>query len=479
VHSGDLLNRIAVDVEALEGLFVRVLAPPMVAAIIAISVTLLAGAIAPTLGFLLLTSMAVVGLGLPWLAHYLSFTDGRAMSATRTELNQALVDTIQGASDLIALGRASSQQARIEALGHRYLDLQRRMGSVSALTGSISGLVLNLTVVGLLIIAIPLVRTARLDGVLLGVLILAATSSFEAVLPLPVAFQYLETTLASGRRIFEIIDQKPAVSDPLNPADLSAPPTIETHRLSFFYEQGTAPALDELTLTVPAYGRVALVGPSGAGKSTLINLLLRFWDYHSGSVKLGGVELRELSQEEIRRAISVVSQSTYLFTATIRDNLLLARPDATEDAIVAAARQARIHNRIVSFPDGYDTWIGERGLQLSGGERQRLAVARAILKGAPILLLDEPTANLDAISERRVLQQLEELTRSKTTLLVTHRLVGMESMDQIVVLRHGRVVEQGSHLDLMSAGGFYARMWCLQLTSMDTAQPTSSPHPAR
>jgi ABC-type multidrug transport system ATPase subunit len=219
------------------------------------------------------------------------------------------------------------------------------------------------------------------------------------------------------------------------------------------------PALADITFAIPANRRAALVGPSGAGKSTLVNLLLRFWGYHTGSIKLGGIELRELSQEDVRRAISVVSQSTYLFNATVRDNLSLARPEADEPQLIQAARQAGIHDTIRSLPDGYDTWIGERGLQLSGGERQRLAIARAILKDAPILLLDEPTASLDTIAERQIMEQLEGLMASRTTLLVTHRLVGLQAMDQILVLQNGRLIERGPHHELASAGGLYAQLW--------------------
>jgi ATP-binding cassette subfamily C protein CydC len=458
-HSGDLLARIATDVETLENLFIRVVAPLLVAATIGGVVTVLVGALAPSAAFVLLGTMFAAGVALPLASRYLGRTPGRLVIATRAELNQALVDAIQGSADLLAFGSAATQQARIQDLGRRLARLQERMGSDGALVAAISGLLLNVTVLGLLLVAVPLVRTARLDGVMLGVLIMAAISSFEALLPLPLAMHYLDHSLAAGQRIFEIIDARPLVSDPPHPSVMTASPTVEINRLTFSYEGDQAPALEDVTFTIPASGRVALTGPSGAGKSTLVNLLLRFWDYHIGSIKIGGVELRELSQEDVRRAISVVSQSTYLFNATVRENLLLARPQASEQELIEAARRAQIHHVICSFPDGYDTWIGERGLQLSGGERQRLAVARAILKDAPILVLDEPTANLDSTAESEIMKQLQNLMQSRTTLLVTHRLFGLRTMDQILVLQNGRLTERGTHQELVSTDGLYARMW--------------------
>ena len=461
-HSADILTRIAADVETLENLFVRVLAPSLVALTITAAVTALILILAPSLALLFLASMALGGICLPLMARRMARVHGSAMVTTRAELNRALVDAIQGSADLLAVGGAPTQKARLESLGARLLGFQNRMGSVSALVTAFSGLWVNLTVLGVLMISIPMVHTASLDGVLLGVLALAAIASFEAILPLPLALQYLDNSLVAGRRILELVDSQPLVVDPPDPSVMPPAPGIQVSNLTFRYGQAEAPALHEISLTIPCNGKVALVGPSGAGKSTLVNLLLRFWEYQTGSIKLGDVELQELAQEDVRRAISVVSQSTHLFNTTVRENLLLAQPDASEQQMIEAAHQAQIHDTICSFPAGYDTWIGERGLQLSGGERQRLAIARAILKRAPILILDEPTANLDAISEKQILDQLYSLMQVKTTLLVTHRLLGLHTMDQILVLQNGRLVERGTHDDLLSRNGYYARMWRLE-----------------
>ena len=213
---------------------------------------------------------------------------------------------------------------------------------------------------------------------------------------------------------------------------------------------------------VRAGERIALTGTSGAGKSTIANLLFRFWEYESGEISLGGEALKSLNQDEVRKRLALVSQNSYFFNTSIRENLRLARPKVTQEEMESSAKSAQIHEFIMNLPKGYETFIGEQGLRLSGGERQRLAIARALLKDAPILILDEPTANLDPITEKQVLDTLFGIMRGKTSLLITHRLVGLENVDEILVLDHGRIVERGRHDDLLKNEGMYRRLWDLQ-----------------
>jgi ABC-type multidrug transport system fused ATPase/permease subunit len=276
----------------------------------------------------------------------------------------------------------------------------------------------------------------------------------------------LNSSLEAGRRLFEIVDTEPAVVDPAHAVDKPAgrPPVagLRVRNLHFSYAPDEPRVLDDISFDLAQGQFVAVVGPSGAGKSTLAHLLLRFWEYQDGQILLNGQELRAYDQETARSLMAVVSQHTHLFNASIRDNLLLARPEATEQELIRAAEQAQIHDFVLSLPQGYDTWIGEQGLRLSGGQRQRLAIGRAILKDAPILILDEPAANLDALTEREVTASLQAVAAGRAALLITHRLVGLETADEILVLRAGRIVERGKHHDLVQMDGLYRRLWELQ-----------------
>ncbi len=464
-QSGDLLSRIVADVETLEQFFVRVLAPPMVAVCIAVLMWFLLGTFDPRLAGILIAFLALAGVVTPILIRRLGHGTGHQMVRLRAALNTALVDGVQGCADLLAFTRAQSHQTHITSLSRQYVQLQERMSRVGGLSNALTGLLMNLSTIALLIVAISLINAERIDSVYLALLILAAIASFEAVIPLPSTFQYLESQLAAAQRLYEIVDVRPSVLDPDETSPEPIDYSLTVRDLRFRYETGDGPALDGIHFQLDQGSQLAVVGPSGAGKSTLVNLLLRFWDYDSGQISLGGYELGSYRGEDLRRMISVVSQHTHLFNDTIRGNLLLAHPGANERDLIQAASQAQIHEFIQSLPHGYDTWIGEAGVRLSGGERQRIAIARALLKNTPILILDEPTANLDSLTEREVVKSLYSLMEGRTTLIITHRLVGLEKVNQILVMREGRIIERGRHHDLIQAGGFYHRMWKLQTQS--------------
>jgi ATP-binding cassette subfamily C protein CydC len=298
---------------------------------------------------------------------------------------------------------------------------------------------------------------------MLGTFALMTLASFEAVTPLPLAAQMWNAVREAARRLFEVVDAEPVVKDDIRYSKLDGQVSnIDFSNITFSYAAQSIPALQNVTFTVPTGKSIAIVGPSGAGKSTLANLLLRFWDYETGEIHLGGASFKKLSQEEIRKRIALVSQNSYFFNTTIRENLRLARRSAGPEEIEAAARAAQIHEFILNLPKGYDTPIGEQGFRLSGGERQRLAIARALVKASPVLILDEPTANLDPHTEKQVLDTLFETMRDKTSLLITHRLVGLENVDQILVMDNGQIVERGTHAELLKRQGLYRRLWDLQ-----------------
>ncbi|MBE3559075.1 MAG: thiol reductant ABC exporter subunit CydC [Ktedonobacteraceae bacterium] len=456
--SGDLLSRLVSDIETLQNVYVRVIAPPLVAAVIAAGMWLFLGAYHVFFALLWLAFFLLTAIGVPLLAYLLGRKTGERAIAVRARLNRELVEDIQGMADVVAYGREQDRLARMRQLNQELVNLQARMAHIAGLQDALGNLLMNLAALAMLIAAIPLVRAGQLNGVLLAVLALATIASFEAVLSLPSAFQQLGSNLAAARRLFEIVDAQPAVRDSDAPSPVPQSCDLVVKNLRFRYQANEAYVIDNISFALPQGHCLALVGPSGAGKSTLANLLLRFWDYQEGEILLGGHALRDYHQEDIHRLISVVTQHTHLFNTSIRDNILLAKPDASEAELIRAARLAQIHDFIQALPQGYDTQIGEQGLLLSGGERQRIAIARAMLKNAPILLLDEATANLDALTEQAVLQALHTLMQGRTTLIITHRLVGLEKADEILVLQDGRVRERGTHYELMQLEGLYWKM---------------------
>jgi ATP-binding cassette subfamily C protein CydC len=282
-------------------------------------------------------------------------------------------------------------------------------------------------------------------------LVLLTLAAFEAVAPLPLAFQQLETTLTAARRLFSIADTKPAVTDPPGPSPRPAGHSIEIRDLRFRYPEASSWSLNGIDLELPEGQRIALVGATGSGKSTLLSLLLGFHEADSGEIRLGGEPLGAFRGDDLRERITLVSQHTHLFAATVRDNLLLAAPDASQARLEQVCETAQIRDFIRSLPDGYDTWVGETGVRMSGGQARRIAIARALLRDAPILLLDEPTEGLDARTEHDLLGAVQALMEGRSTLLVTHRPSVLEAMDEILVLAEGRIVERGTHRELTAA----------------------------
>jgi thiol reductant ABC exporter CydC subunit len=478
-RSGDLLARIIGDIESLQNFYVRALAPPLTALVVGLVVCIFLSRFDPVLGLALALILVVTGVGIPVLVRVIGKPIGRQLVAQKAILNATIVDSIQGIADLLACGRQDSQMGRIDDLSRSLAHSQSRMAALLGLQEGLTSLLANIGMWIVLWLAIPLVSAGHIPGVYLAVLALAALSAFEAATPLPLAAQYLESNLQAAGRLFEIVDAKPEVRDPAEPARTPENFGLRVEQLRFHYPfelpgefseeaasrsdlQDRSRVIDGLSFELPAGGKLAVVGPSGAGKSTLVRLLLRFWDYQEGAIFLDGSELRCFAQDDVRRRVGVVLQNAYLFSASVRDNLRLARPKATQAEIENAARMAQLDAFIQTLPEGYGTWIGEQGLRLSGGERQRLAIARAFLQDAPFLILDEPTANLDALTERRVFEAIYKMMQGRTSLLITHRLIGMEAMDEIIVLDRGVAVERGRHADLLELDGFYRRMWDLQ-----------------
>ena len=466
-RAGDLLSRITGDVETLENFYVRVVSPPAVALVVGTGVAIFLASFYPLLAAVIIGFFLSLGLILPVLSLLLSRGPGKALISLRSDLHTQLVDSIQGLPDVLAFGRAADRLALIAETGQTYGQAQRRMARISGLQSALTVLLTNLGMWTVLFMTIPLVSDGRLGGVMLGTLALLTLASFEAVTPLPLAAQLWESVQAAAGRLFEIVDSEPVVKERKEGRiegnyEKKLPSTLEFSNLTFAYPGQNTPAAQNISFKLESGKSLAIVGPSGAGKSTLVSLLLRFWEYSSGDILLGGESLQKLEQDEVRRRCGVVSQSSYLFNTSVYENLRLANPSASLEEIEKAAQQAQIHEFIMGLPKGYQTYIGEQGQRLSGGERQRLAIARALLKDAPLLILDEPTANLDPLTEKQVLETLFRVMKSKTAVLITHRLVGLENLDEILVLERGEIVERGSQAELLEQGSTFRRLWDLQ-----------------
>jgi ATP-binding cassette, subfamily C, bacterial CydC len=457
--SGDLLDRISDDIHSLENFYVRVLAPPVVALLVIVLMSALLGQFSVEVAGWMLIFYLMAGIGIPLLSEYLSRGVASGIKNCQTEQQLLTIDLVQGIGELQVYGGLSSHLEKLLQVEKEKLRLQRKSALIEGLHEALIGLLMNAAVLKILWLATTsLVPSREVNEISLSVMILGIMASFEAFLPLPAAARHLEADIHAGNRLFELIDTKPEIVAPESPVPFPKSPSIHAESLSFRYPDASANALEKVTFTISPGQRVAFVGPSGAGKSTLASLLVRFWNPTSGTIKINKDDISRFDPEELRRNIALVSQRTYLFASTIRENLLLAAPEASDEIL----KQALTAAGLGQFTENLDEWVGQHGMMLSGGERQRMAIARALLQDAPVVIFDEATANLDTLTEQEMRHALEKLTVGKTIITITHRLQAMEKYDRIYVLDKGKIVEQGAHPNLIKEDGMYKRMWNLQ-----------------
>ena len=465
-RSGDLISIMGGDIELVEFFFAHTITPAFVAILVPIAVLVTLGIIAWPLALILAPFLVVVAVS-PFYAQKRTERLGEEVRGQIGEVHAHMVDSIQGLREVSAFGRGPARTAEMVRNGWRYAHFQLRFLKEQA---SQVGLIEAMTALGsLAVLAMGLWFRTQGDitrpQVILAVILSAA--AFAPVSDIARTMKQLLETLAAARRLFEIHDEPVPVADgpgfAVTSEAASSAPSMRFQGVSFSYGPEEPEALQDVTFAAEPGQTLALVGRSGAGKSTCANLLMRFWDPSHGSISLDDRDLRDFGLDQLREQIALVTQDTYLFNTSIRENLRLGRQDADDAQVEDAARRANAHEFITSFPDGYDTLVGERGMQLSGGQRQRVSIARALLKNSPLLVLDEATSHLDAVNEQQVRNALERLMEGRTTLVIAHRLSTIRNADRIVVLDAGKVVEQGNHDELLEAHGLYSQLVSTQL----------------
>jgi ATP-binding cassette subfamily C protein CydCD len=454
-RSGDLVALATQDVETVEYFYAHTVAPAFVAVLIPAGVLALLAWAAWPLALVLLPFLAWAGLTPVFARSKIDRLGGQARAALG-QLGAHLTETIQGLAELAAFqatGRrravfladiASYQKQRSALLD----DLSRQSAALEVATG-LGGLAVAL-------LGAVLASRGWFAHEWLPLLVLVSVAAFMPVAEIGQVARQLADTIASTRRL-HVVEAEP---EPVTDGDLPVPanPQVRLDAVRFAYPGRSAPALDRVSFAVRPGSTVALVGASGAGKSTVANLLLRFWDPQQGTITLGGADLRRLRLDDLRSHIALVAQDTYLFNDTLEANIRLAGRDVSDADVRRALDRAALSDFVDRLPDGLATRVGERGVQLSGGQRQRVAIARAFLKDAPILVLDEATSHLDTISEQQIRAALDELMAERTSIIIAHRLSTIQNADTILVMDGGRVVEAGSHDELLVAGGAYARL---------------------
>jgi thiol reductant ABC exporter CydC subunit len=434
-RSGDLMSRMIGDVDALQGLYLRGLGPPLVAFAAGSVCVGTAAAFLPAAGVVLAVGLVLGGVAVPLVAAQLGSAAGRRQAAARGELTSEIVELLRAAPELVVYGAQERMLERVRSADRELDRLARRDAVAGGLGEGLSILVAGLTLLGVLAVSVKAHEAGSLDRVLVTMLALLVLASFEAVAGLPLAGRELAGTLASGRRVLELVDREPTVHDPETPLDRPAgASSVALEGVNARYESAATSVLTKFSLHLEPSRRIALVGPSGAGKTTVTNLLLRFLDPTEGRVTLDRCDLREYRQEDVRATFALAGQEAHVFDSSIRANLLIARPDATDCDLRDVLRRAHLDDWVASLPNGLDTLVGEDGSRLSGGQRQRLTIARALLSDAPVLLLDEPNAHLDRETAQAVIGEAFAAAGDRSVLLITHRDEGLDMVDEVVTL---------------------------------------------
>lgn len=431
-RSGDLLGRMRADIDSMDHFYLRVVVPSVTAVLAAMLLVAFLFCFSSAVALADLGGLLVAGVALPALTYRLSSLRGHEATTLRGTLRAEIADEVRGAEELAVFGAADRRREAFNQIHHRLDELQRQNARIEGSAAALTVLIVRMTTLTALVLAVMLAAAGEFPEADIPMLALLVLASFDAVTGLPSAYRSLGETLGAAKRIFNILDMAPAVTDPTAEAAVPRVFDIQFQQVDFRYSPGEPLALSHLSLQIPAGHSLGVIGRSGSGKTTIANILLRFWEFEAGRVLIGGVPIRDLSGDSVRSLCSVVAQQTHLFNTSIRENLRIARPDASDTEIYAALADAMVLQEILQMPDGLDTVVGEMGLKLSGGQARRIAIARAMLRNTPILILDEPTEGLDPFSERAVVDALATLIRGRTTLLISHRSEALRIADSVL-----------------------------------------------
>ena len=461
---GDLLARLVGDIDTVQELSLRILQPVAVAAAAAAVSVGLVATLLPSAALVLLSALLVAALVVPAVIAWVGRRAEARLAGVRAGLTTEVVALLRAQPDLVAFGAARTHLDRINARDADLTRIARRSATATGLGAGFAALCSGLAVWGSLVLAVPAVRTDRLAGVALAVVVLVPLAAFEAVQLLPTALLALARTRSSGERVLAVLDRPVPVPQPLEPAVLPAagPWALRLRGATARWPDTAvdAPAaIADLDLDLGRGRRVAVVGASGAGKSTLAAVLLRFVDLTAGRYCIGGCDARAVAGDDVRRVVGLCAQDAHVFDSNVRENLRLARPGCDDAALRDALHRARLLDWVDGLPEGLDTDLGERGIRMSAGERQRLALARALLADFPVLVLDEPTANLDPPTAAALTNDILAATEGRSMLLITHRLTELAHVDEIIVMHAGRVVERGTQAELLRARGRFSALW--------------------